>query len=85
MVVERHDNQIETNINQHRAYIVRTSEYNNAGQKVNPATKENQDELKNVLETSQQDLLEAVLEQLKILNMHMSFITEQNIREVNDD
>ncbi len=92
MANERRDNQIETNIEGHQAFIVRTTAYNKDESVRGTSTEakqntiiDNQEELQLTTETSQQDLLERILAELKILNMHMSFVTDENIGEVSDD
>ena len=80
---QRPDNQVDITLDNVFTKLVKVIGYDSSGNLISYATSGNQDALKLTMETSQQDLLESIDNQLKILNLHMSFITNENIREVN--
>jgi len=54
---------------------------NSSGTPINPATEDKQDDLRTVIEVSQQDLLEEIVQELKKMNMQLSFLTDTTIKE----
>ncbi len=64
-----------------QVFTTRVTAANIDGTIIKQSTEEGQDALKNVLETTQKELLQLILLELKILNTHMSKVTDEEIKK----